>query len=290
MFDQIVQAITDYPYLGVALVFLLCGLGFPLPEEIVLLSAGYVCAKFPDHAALLPMMGWCAGAILCGDVLPFLLGRIFGVRLLRLRWLRYFITKRRLATFDHWFRRRGDMVIVISRFLAGLRVVAFFTAGAMKMKWHRFLFLDGLGIILMVPLLTWIGYRSAGFIEEVIVTVQRVERGLLWGAIALGVVLAVWYFWWRRRHRRKQRRQLTEAFVQPKLPVQEVLQGPPTEPGGVLPGSQATAPAQPTAGDEAEAGDGTEATSPTPPDDPANAAEPRSEAAHEPQPKPPSSS
>ena len=44
---------------------------------------------------LLPMMGWCASAILVGDMIPFLLGRIFGVRLLRLRWLRYVITKRR---------------------------------------------------------------------------------------------------------------------------------------------------------------------------------------------------
>ena len=44
MFDQIVAALNENPYLGVALVFLLCGLGFPLPEEIVLLAAGYVSA------------------------------------------------------------------------------------------------------------------------------------------------------------------------------------------------------------------------------------------------------
>ena len=126
----LIQAITDYPYIGVAVVFLLCGLGFPIPEEIVLLAAGFVCAKFPEKAQLLPMMGWCAGAIAVGDMIPFLLGRVFGVRLLRLRWLRYFINKRRLAMFDHWFRRRGDLVIVISRFMPGLRVVAFFTARA----------------------------------------------------------------------------------------------------------------------------------------------------------------
>ena len=233
MFDQIVQTITEYPYVGVALVFLLCGMGFPLPEEIVLLAAGYVCAKFPDHAALLPMMGWCAGAILAGDLIPFVLGRIFGVRLLRLRWLRYFVTKQRLATFDRWFRRRGDLVIVISRFLAGLRVVAFFTAGAMKMHWPRFLLLYGIGIALLVPLLTWIGYRSAGFIEEVIATVQRVERGLLWGVGAAAVLVVVWLWLWRRRRQKAQRPKPTETFVQPKRPVQ----GPPIAPGVPLPGS-----------------------------------------------------
>lgn len=217
--EAIIQTITDYPYIGAAAVFMLCGLGFPIPEEIVLLAAGFVCAKFPDKAQLLPMMGWCAAAIAVGDMIPFLLGRIFGVRLLRVRWLRYLITKQRLATFDHWFRRRGDLVIVISRFMPGLRVVAFFTAGAMKMRWTRFLFLDGLGIVLIVPLMTWLGYRSAGFIEEAFATVQQVENGLLWGVIGAACALGVWLWWWRRRRAKQRRRALREAFVQPRDPA-----------------------------------------------------------------------
>jgi membrane protein DedA with SNARE-associated domain len=220
-FDAIIQTITDYPYIGAAAVFMLCGLGFPIPEEFVLLAAGFVCAKFPDKAQLLPMMGWCAAAIAVGDMIPFLLGRIFGVRLLRLRWLRYLITKQRLATFDHWFRQRGDLVIVISRFMPGLRVVAFFTAGAMKMRWTRFLFLDGLGIVLIVPLMTWLGYRSAGFIAEAFETVRRVENGLLWGVIGAAGALGGWFWWWRRRQAQQRRRALREAFVQPRSPVDD---------------------------------------------------------------------
>jgi membrane protein DedA with SNARE-associated domain len=221
VFDQIVLTIEAYPYVGVALVFLLCGLGLPLPEEVVILAAGYICAEYPDRAALAPMMAWCAGAIMVGDLIPFTLGRVFGVRLLRLRWLRYFVTKKRLATFDRWFRRRGDLVIVISRFLAGLRVVAFFTAGAMKMSLLRFLMLDGIGIALLVPLLTWIGFRSAGFIKELITTVRTVERGILWTTIAGAVVVA--FVWWlrRRRQQRTRDKRLAEAFVQPQHPVQE---------------------------------------------------------------------
>jgi len=249
----LIQAITDYPYIGVAVVFLLCGLGFPIPEEVVLLAAGFVCAKFPEKAQLLPMMGWCAAAIAVGDMIPFLLGRVFGVRLLRLRWLRYFINKRRLAMFDHWFRRRGDLVIVISRFMPGLRVVAFFTAGAMKMRWTRFLFLDGLGILLIVPLMTWIGFRSAGFIEEAFATVQKVERGLLWGGVGLALVLAAWFWLWRRRRARQREQALKEAFVQPQHPVV----------GPQLPAEHAAAPH--SAPEAADPGDGTADSSP--PDD-----------------------
>lgn len=218
MFEQLVAAITSNPYLAVASLFVLCGLGLPLPEEIVLLAAGYVCAKFPDHAQLLPMMAWCGGAILVGDTIPFVLGRVFGVRLLRLRWLRYVVTRQRLARFDRWFRRRGDYVILIARFIPALRVVAFFTGGTMKMPWRRFLFLDGLGIVLIVPSLTWLGFHSVSVIETVVSTVQRVERGILWATLGAALALVVWWWLWRRRRLKGQQRPL-EAFVQPQRPV-----------------------------------------------------------------------
>jgi len=143
---------------------------------------------------------------------------VFGPRLLRLRWMRYLVTKKRLASFDRWFRRRGDAVILIARFLAALRMVAFFTAGTMKMRWRRFLLLDGLGILLMVPLLVWLGLRSAGFIDEMIATVTRVERGILWGTIGGSAVLVLWFWLWRRRRSRRLARP-AEAFVQPQRPV-----------------------------------------------------------------------
>ncbi|GAB4149976.1 MAG: hypothetical protein Fur0037_18390 [Planctomycetota bacterium] len=224
MFDSIVQTISDFPYVGVALVFLLCGLGLPLPEEIVLLAGGYVCAKFPEVASLHWMIAWCAGAILAGDLLPYVLGRVFGARLLRLRWLRMVVTKQRLAKFDRWFRRRGDLVIFIARFLAGIRMVAFLTAGTMRMKLGRFLLLDGLGIALIAPLLVWLGYRGASFIDDVIAKVQRVERGILWSTAALVLLAAVLWLWRRSRRRRMLRAASPkETFVEPRV---EVTHGP----------------------------------------------------------------
>lgn len=240
---------ADYPYLVVGAVFLLCGLGLPLPEEIVLLAGGYFCAKFPDKAEVHWMMVWCATAILAGDLLPFVLGRVFGARLLRLRWLRYLITKQRLASFDRWFRRRGDMVILIARFLAGLRVVAFFTAGTMKMPWRRFLLLDGLGIGLMVPLLVWLGSRSAGFIDEMIQTVQRVERGILWAAVGGGAVVLLWLWLWQRKRRQQRQSRPGEAFVQPQRPIAPAVDvadpDQPAPPDGAPTASQEPTPAPP---------------------------------------------
>lgn len=251
MFDEILAFLRVYPYLGPAIVFVLCGIGLPVPEEIVLLAAGFLCAELPAETSLPIMMVWCGGAILLGDLIPFLGGRVFGVRLLRLRWLRYFVTRQRLASFDRWFRKRGDLVIIIARFLPGLRVVAFFTAGTMKMAWRRFLLLDGLGIALIVPLLTWLGFRGAGFIKKMILTVQEVERGILWGALAVAVLGTLWWWLHRRRQRRLQLlRRPTETFVQPQVPVQGPPL-PPCEPAQPAAPTETSSPDEPTPTDSA---------------------------------------
>lgn len=260
MFDQIVQALVDFPYLGVALLFLLCGLGLPLPEELVLLAAGYICGR--QQAVLHWMMLWCAGAILLGDLLPFVLGRVFGARLLRLRWMRLLINKQRLAMFDRWFRRRGDLVILIARFLAGIRVVAFFTAGTMKMSWTRFLLLDGLGITLIVPLLTYLGFQSTGFIDDLVAKIQSFERGLQWAILATAIALVVWFWLWRRRRQRLRSKAPRETFVAPQRRVESSLAATraPDATGTTAPAPDlgATSPPGPTGGPRPTGADGSD--------------------------------
>jgi membrane protein DedA with SNARE-associated domain len=235
MFDWLVETFTLYPYLGVAIVFLACGLGLPLPEEIVLVAAGYVC--FKGFASIDYMMLACAGSILAGDAVPFLLGRVFGPRLLRLRPMRIIVNRRRLAKLDLWFRRRGDLAVFFARFVPGLRVVAYFTAGTLRMRVHRFLLLDVAGIALVCPLLVFLGYHFGDVIDHLILMVQRVERGLLWTVIGALVVLAVV---WSLRQAKKQReltRAPAETYVAPTVPPAEAapLEADPTVPRATRP-------------------------------------------------------
>ncbi|MHC5064141.1 MAG: DedA family protein [Planctomycetota bacterium] len=208
-----IETFGDHPYLGVSIVFLLCGLGLPLPEEIVLVSAGYLC--FKGLAEQYQMMMVCTGAILIGDLVPFALGRFFGTRLLRLRPMRFIISPQRLARFDRWFRRRGDLVIFFSRFVAGIRVVAYFTAGAMKMGWGRFIFLDMAGILLIVPPLVLVGNMFGATIEDAIVQITKVEKGILYTVLIAGGVVGLWT-WLRWRNRQRSLVGLpVETYVEP---------------------------------------------------------------------------
>lgn len=217
MFDWLVETFSAYPYVGVAVVFLLCGLGFPLPEEIVLLFAGYVC--YSDLADTRVMSVVCVCAILVGDLIPFALGRIYGPRLLRIRLMRILVTPERLARFDRFFRRRGEFVVLISRFIAGIRVVSFFTAGTMKMSWTKFVLLDLAGIVPIASLLVWLGDRYGTAIEAVIDQVAKVERGILIASFATAAIVGVWYWLRWRRHQRLLVGGPAETFVEPSAPI-----------------------------------------------------------------------
>ncbi|MCA8957523.1 MAG: DedA family protein [Planctomycetes bacterium] len=203
--EWLIRLFVDHPgytYALVGVIFVLCGLGLPIPEEIVLVTCGYIC--FQKLAIYWVMATVCSAAILTGDVVPFLLGRAFGPRLLRLRVLRFVVNRDRLTMFDRWFRRRGDMVILIARFIPGLRVVAFFTGGTMRMRWLRFLMLDIAGIVLTAPLMVYLGFHFGNEITGVVQWVRQVEGSILYSVAVAAALLAGWY-WLRRRARRRRR-------------------------------------------------------------------------------------
>ncbi|MCB9880365.1 MAG: DedA family protein [Planctomycetes bacterium] len=186
---------------------LLCGIGLPLPEELILVSAGYVAYRGGltgegHHPA--GLMATAAGAILVGDSIPYVLGRIFGPKLLRLRLVRSWISQEGLARFDRWFHRHGRLTIFVARFLPGIRVPAFFTAGSMNTSSLRFYLMDGLGVLVSAPLFVWLGYYFGADITLVVEWIQRAERTVLW-SIVIGLVLtaAIYFFWYRRRTKRK---------------------------------------------------------------------------------------
>lgn len=220
LFESILQFVESDPHILLAGLLLLCGIGLPLPEELILVAAGFIAYRGEltgdgHHPA--GLMATASIAILVGDSIPYVLGRLFGPKLLRLRLVRSWISQEGLARFDRWFQRHGRLTIFVARFLPGIRVPAFFTAGSMNTSVARFYVMDGLGVLISAPLFVWLGYYFGKDIETVVAWVQRAEHTVLW-AIGGGAVvaLAVYFFWWRRRRTRKLLGQpVSETTVEP---------------------------------------------------------------------------
>ncbi|MBL8897383.1 MAG: DedA family protein [Planctomycetes bacterium] len=186
----------EYTYLAVALALFLMGLGLPVPEELALVLAGYLA--WADLAQLWLMMATCAAAITLGDLLPYLAGRLFGERFLRSRPARRWLNPRRMRRFNQLFLRYGAKVVFFARFFPGVRSVAYVVAGSLGMPLARFLFLDGLGILVTVPTFVGIGYAFGRNIDDALQQIRQVEHGLFW-AIGCGLLVAALWIWWKRR-------------------------------------------------------------------------------------------
>ncbi|BDG01573.1 DedA family protein [Anaeromyxobacter oryzae] len=185
MLEQLVQMLGGHSlHIGYGFVFgtlLLCGFGLPLPEDVVLVTGGVLAwleasqrlgvetASFSimvRDPALLAMVLFGLAGILAGDSVIFFAGRKFGVRLADFRPLRRLITPAKLEKVEKLMRRRGNIVVVIARYLPGIRAPTYFTAGHAGLPYWEFLVFDGAAALVSAPLWVCIGFYFGSNIEE----------------------------------------------------------------------------------------------------------------------------
>jgi membrane protein DedA with SNARE-associated domain len=132
-------------YLIVGCVIGLESLGIPLPGEIVLVSASLMAAQ---HLVDPLAVGVAAstGAII-GDSIGYVIGKRGGRPLLA--WLGRKFPKHfgpaHLARAEHLFARYGMWAVFFGRFVALLRILAGPLAGALRMRYGRFLVANAFG-------------------------------------------------------------------------------------------------------------------------------------------------
>lgn len=172
-------------------ILLACGLGFPLPEDIPLIAAGYLV--WDGTMKWVPALGVTIGGVLIGDTILFFLGQKLGLKILQQKGIQKIFKPEKVRRTRAYFRKYGDKIVFFARFVAGFRAVAFFMSGAMHMKYRRFLWLDTLAALLSVPIWIGLGYALGHFfgdeISEILKSMKEVKTAFT--AIVLTIVIIV---------------------------------------------------------------------------------------------------
>jgi len=170
----------------------------PWSEELVLLGTGYFVAE--GHIGYLTAVLWCFSGILAGDSVIYLLGRLAGERVYSLPILRHHLRPARRQRFNQNFLQHGTKAVFTARFLPGLRLIAYLVAGNLRMPYWKFLFLDGLGGLLTVPISVFLGWKFAANLDPLLELLHRFR-------LPLGILGAclLFYFWWRMGQSRRMR-------------------------------------------------------------------------------------
>jgi membrane protein DedA with SNARE-associated domain len=193
--------LNHYGYLAVGGLVLLEDFGVPVPGETVLILAAVYAGAGRLNIWLVALIGF-LGAV-AGDNIGFGIGH-FGGRPLIERWGRYILlTPERLDKATDFFQRRGASIIIIARFVEGLRQANGIVAGTTGMHWARFLVFNAIGAALWVGVWSSIGYFSGSHIDSIYRTATRYS---VYFGIAVGVLL-IGYIVWRVRRSRNARAQ-----------------------------------------------------------------------------------
>lgn len=183
-------------------VLLACGLGLPLPEDVALITGGYLV--YEGHASLVGMLIVGFAGILAGDSAVFLLGR-WSRRATGKRpggLLGRHLTIERIAKVEAQFARRGSLMVAIARFLPGIRAATYFVAGGAQMPYGRFIFFDGLAALLSAPIFVLLGWHFGAEIETVVGWAKEFHGWLIGGMVV--VATALFARWGARRVRARR--------------------------------------------------------------------------------------
>jgi membrane protein DedA with SNARE-associated domain len=193
-FLQWLQPYEQHSYAVMFGVLLLCGFGFPMPEDVVLVTGGILAAS--GVTDLWWTQGVCFMGVILGDGVVFSVGRIMGARV-RQTWLfRLVLSPKRDVKVQKVFEKYGDKVVFVARFMPGLRMPIFTMAGVYRVSPVKFFGLDGLAALISVPVWIYLGYIF-GENLELLHQKMRSIQGVIFVLLLL-VGLGIW-LWFRKR-------------------------------------------------------------------------------------------
>jgi membrane protein DedA with SNARE-associated domain len=155
--------------------FVVAGLGAPVPEEIAIVWAGIWTATCDPSYGLYKwlMLPVCILGVLIADGLLYGIGWLYGTRLLEKRWMRRFVPPEKRMKIQDNFHRYGVNILVFGRLLPGIRSPLFLTAGTMRLSLGKFFLADGLGAVLGNSLLFFLAFWFGDQFRELVERVQN---------------------------------------------------------------------------------------------------------------------
>jgi len=185
-----------YSYFGIAFFLILTGCGLPIPEEAAIITAGAFAAS--GRLEPIPALLACLFGAIAGDSVMYCIGRNFGYTLLHKHqfWIR-FITPQREQQIERLLKKHGVKMLLLTRFLVGLRSPVYFTAGVLRVPYPRFLLVDTLCALLVVTPFFGLIYFCGPWIWE---WIKSAEWAITVAVVAAVAIAGIAY----RLHRRSR--------------------------------------------------------------------------------------
>ena len=209
IFGTLAPILNHYGYLAVGGLVLVEDFGIPVPGETILIAASLYAGAGKLNVVAVGVIAWVCAVL--GDNIGFAIGH-FGGRRLALKYGKYvFLTPKRLDQAEQFFDHHGGKIIVVARFIEGLRQANGIVAGITGMHWKRFIPFNALGAALWVGLWVSLGYLAGSHITTIY---EQITRYSLYVLIALAVAVVALVVVRVRKHRRTRQARAETATTE----------------------------------------------------------------------------
>lgn len=189
--------VDSFPALGLFVLLLLGVVGFPFPEDAILLTGGFLIARGSARPALILISVY--SGLLLTDFLLYSVGRKYGRMVITHRRFSRLLSSERLSRMERAFNRKGVLVILLGRQILGIRSQVLLSAGVMKMPSRRFFFSDAVSAMVTITLIGGAGYLGGHNLEALRRHISGISLDVL---ICLSILLAAYLFFRYVRSRR----------------------------------------------------------------------------------------
>lgn len=183
----LIDFFSEYGYIAVFSVLIICGFGVPIPEDVTLVSGGIISGlgyANPHIMLIVSMLG-----VLIGDSTMYWLGRIFGVKILRFRPLRRILKPKIMKLVREKFAKYGSRVLFFARFLPGLRAPIYMISGiTRRVSYPKFVLMDFCAAIISVPIWVYLGHYGAHNLDWI---KEQIHKGQIGIYLVIGLVITL---------------------------------------------------------------------------------------------------
>ncbi len=169
----LLSTLHSFSYLGLLLLLIGAAIVSPIPEEVVLLTIGYLIAKSYMNAPLAILVS--VVGLLVGDLVLFYFAKLGSsyAKKLRERVNKIGLDKTWIFSPEHVMRP-----VFLLRFITGFRFIAPIYAGFEQASWKRYVSVDALSVLIYVPVMIALGYYFAGSIIAFIAEFEVARHAL----------------------------------------------------------------------------------------------------------------
>ncbi len=193
----VIEIMNKFGYLGTFFLIMIENVFPPIPSEVILTFSGYmttISSMTVLGVIFFSTLGSVVGAIILYYI-GYLLNKDTLIKIVKSKYGKLLRIKAKdIESADKWFLDKGNITVLLCRFVPVVRSLISIPAGMSKMEMIKFLFYTLIGSLVWNSVLVWVGAYAGDKKDYILGIIDNVSYVVVFMLGILVVIFGVWYY------------------------------------------------------------------------------------------------